>query len=99
MDATVLSGLAGAVLSLVFSYLPGLSDKWEPLEPTQKRLIMGLLLVLVAGVAFGLGCANISSSVTCDQAGATGLLKLLGAALVANQSTYMISPAKPAKLP
>lgn len=99
MDTTVLSGVAGLLLSLAFSYAPGLSDKFEPLDPTTKRLIMAGVLVLAALVMFGLGCASLDTTVSCDQTGATGLLKALGAALVVNQSAYLISPPKAAKLP
>ncbi len=97
MDATTLSGFVGVGLSLAFSYIPGLSDNFEKLETTSKRLVMGLLLVVAAVAVFILGCTNVYAGVTCDQGGATGLVNVLIAALVANQATYMISPPKQIK--
>ena len=49
---------------------------------------MGGLLVLVAASVFGLSCVGLDVDVTCDLDGVFGLLKLLLAALVANQSVY-----------
>jgi hypothetical protein len=92
MNATLLASIAGIVLSLLFSYVPKLSESFAVLDGVYKRLIMAGLLVVVAGFTFGLSCANVVSSVTCDQAGAIGLLEALIAALVANQSVYAISP-------
>lgn len=92
MDAALLASLAGILLSLLFSYVPKLSDWFAVLEGVYKRLIMAGLLLVVAGGAFGLSCASVISAVTCDQPGALGLVKAFIAALIANQSTYMISP-------
>jgi hypothetical protein len=92
MDAALLASIAGILLSLLFSYVPKLSEKFATLEGVYKRLIMAGLILVVAGGAFGLSCAAIISAVTCDQPGALGLLKAFIAALIANQSTYMISP-------
>lgn len=78
-------------LSLAFSYVPKLSDTFEQQDATKKRLIMAGLLVGVAVILFALGCTNIYSTVTCDQAGAEGLARALLAALVANQATYQIT--------
>ena len=101
MSAETLSLLAGAVLSLLFSYVPGLAGWYGRLgtDPgdggTLKRLVMLALLALVAGGAFALACAGLGESlgiaVSCDQAGAVGLLRALVLAVVANQSTYKIT--------
>lgn len=97
MNAETLSGFAGVALSLGFSYLPGLSNGYEKLEPTTKRLVMGTVLIAAAILVFIMSCTNIYAGVTCDQPGATGLLRNLVAALVANQATYLISPQKAAR--
>lgn len=91
MNADQLSAVAGVALSLGFSYIPGLRDKFDPLDPTTKRLIMAMLLFIVGGVAFVAGCRGLLS-ITCDQPGVIGLLSSLVAALVANQATFLISP-------
>jgi hypothetical protein len=96
MTATELSFVAGALLSLAFSYVPGLNSKFAALEPEKKRLVMLGLLALVSLVVFGLGCAGFAAdlglSVTCDRAGAVGLLKAFLGAVVANQAMYSLSP-------
>lgn len=95
MDADTLSMLAGAVLSLAFSYIPGLSEWYEPLEARVKRLVMLTLLVVVAGSVFALSCAGLAAdiglSLTCDRAGAVGLARTLVLAIVANQGVYKLS--------
>jgi hypothetical protein len=103
MTLDLLSMLAGALLSLAFSYIPSLRNKFDTLLPEVKRLVMLGLLVVVAGGVYGLACAGWlasmwpGASVTCDQRGVLELVKVLILALIANQSTYMISPLKTVK--
>ena len=89
-----LSAAAGIVLSLGFSYIPGVSQRFDGLTPTQKRLAMlGLLLACALGV-FLLSCANsgVITAPACDRSGAWGLAKVFIAALIANQAAFTISP-------
>ena len=99
MTAEVLSAIAGIVLSLLFSYVPGLSTKFAGLSKEAKSLIMLGILAVVAGVVYGLSCTSWGAawniSITCDQAGAQKLIGAFIAALVANQATYLISPPTP----
>ncbi len=96
MTTETLSATAAILLSLAFSYLPGLSTAYQGLSSIHKRLVMLALLVLTAVGAFAIACAGFAAQlglgVTCDWPGATGLLRSLIAALVANQSAYAISP-------
>lgn len=96
MTAEFLAAGAATILSLAFSYIPGLSRWYGAKAEDVKRLIMLGLLVLVAGGAFGLACAGLGVDfgigVTCDKAGAIELLKVLFAAAVANQITYALTP-------
>jgi hypothetical protein len=56
---------------------------------------MLVLLVLSAAGAFGLSCWGIFDlGISCDQAGALGLVRSLVAATVANQATFLLSPRK-----
>lgn len=91
MTSELLSSIAGVVLSLVFSYIPGVSDWYEMLTPAIKRAVMAGLLFLVAAAIFGLSCIGLEVDVTCTAGGALGLLRLWFAALIANQSAYLIS--------
>ena len=93
MTAELITSVAGSVLSLLFSYIPGLNDWFNKLEGTPKRLIMLAMLLLVSGGAFGLGCAGwFGVEVSCDQAGIEKMISAFILALMANQSTYAISP-------
>ena len=92
MTSETLLIILGAVLSLVLSYVPGFANWFNPLEDTKKRLIMLGALVVITGAIFGLSCAGWSNSVTCDKPGAIGLITAFLFALMANQSTFAISP-------
>lgn len=94
MDANLLAGIAGVVLSLVFAYVPGIEGWFNGLSGTVKRLINLGALVLVAAAVFGLGCAKwFNVPVTCDQAGIEGLVKAFVAAAIANQGAYLMTTA------
>ena len=58
MSSEVLSATAGVLLSLAFSYVPGLSGWFASLEGTHKRLVMLAALVIVSAGAFALSCAG-----------------------------------------
>lgn len=94
MSSELLASIAGIVLSLVFSYIPGVSTWFEKLLPSVKQAVMGGLLFLVAAAIFGLGCAGIDVGVTCDVTGLIEMVQILIAALVANQSAYLITRKK-----
>jgi hypothetical protein len=98
MTAEALAGLAGILLSLCFSYIPKVSDWYATLTSQYKSLLMLAALAVAALAAFGLACAGMGDlfgiSLTCDQPGAMLAVRAFVVALVANQSTYMISPQK-----
>jgi hypothetical protein len=100
MTAEFLSLVAGGVLSLLFSYIPGANSWFAGLQTTSKRLIMLAFLALTAGVVFGLSCTSWGAAwgieIACDQGGAQKLVTAFVLALVANQATYGISPEAPA---
>jgi len=92
MNADELSMIAGTILSLAFSYIPGLNQKFGKLSTEYKRLIMLILVVIVAVAIFGLACAGVAAdfgiSVACNKAGVVGLIRAILYAAVANQATY-----------
>jgi hypothetical protein len=96
MTTELLSALAGIVLSLLFSYVPGLSTWFAGQSEEKKKLLMLGLLVLTAAGVFGLGCtpyaADLGIPLTCDEAGVVALVKLVIAAAVANQTAYKLTP-------
>ena len=95
---------AGALLSFAFSYIPGLSAKFDQLDATGKRVTMGAVLIVAAALLAGASCAPMLAgllpegwAVTCDQPGLLVFVRALVLALAANQSAYSITPqAKPA---
>ena len=94
VTAEFVAGIAGTILSLLFSYFPVLNTWFAAKSPVFKSLSMLGLVTLTAGGIFGLGCAGIlTTNLVCTQQGAIEFLKVLGAALIANQSIFMIFPA------
>lgn len=82
------AALAGAILSLVFFYVPGAKGWYEKLEPQRKQWVMlGALLLAVAG-RFGLSCAGRSEAFTCDIDGGISALETFVLAIVANAGVY-----------
>ena len=92
MTADQLILVVSSFLALLFAYAPGFANWFNPLESEKKRLIMLGLLVVAAGVVFGLSCAGVSAYVECTQAGAWGLVQTLILAVIANQGTFAILP-------
>ena len=102
MTPESLATMAGILLSLIFSYIPGLSDWYAGLDGAFKRLLMLGALCAAAAVSLGAACLGWAqffagsgwSLPDCSQAGLGDLLRALLLALVANQTTYLISPRK-----
>lgn len=94
MTPEQLAAIAGVVLSLAFSYIPGLKDWFDRQEGNAKRLVMlGLMLGIVA-VIFGLSCGGLLSTFACTWLGAWDALYLLILAAIANQAAYSLTPRK-----
>jgi len=96
VNAAELSSIAGVILSLAMSYIPGLSDWYNRFDSTKKSGIMALLLLIVTLGVFGLACGKVlaGATITCDKAGALSLIEAFIAALIANQATFVLSPRK-----
>ena len=93
---------AGVILSLAFSYIPGLEAKFATLDGIQKRLLMLLLLVTSTLILFGVGCLNWGTTLgvdglACTQTGALALARSFGFAVIANQTTFLITPKRASK--
>lgn len=102
MDAETLAGLAGALLSLLFAYVPGLSGWYARLGEGQeeagsvyRRLVMLAALVGVALGSYGLACLGVGEyfglALSCDRVGLAGMIRSLVLALAANQATYVLA--------
>lgn len=91
--ATVILGVLGVVLQLVFRYVPKV-QAWYSAQ-TNKGAWMLLFVVLTGAGYFGLSCtpyaAQFGISLSCDQASVFTLLKALFIMASTNQLTYLIS--------
>lgn len=94
MSAELLAAIAGILLSVGFEYIPGLRERYNALDDTRQRLVMLVLLVLAAVGAFALSCTGWWSFVSCNQAGAVGLINTLIVAITTNQTTFLILPKR-----
>lgn len=88
----LLSSLAGIALSLIFSYGPGIRDKWATLTTEQRSLGMLLMLLGISAGAFGASCSGLLPVVECNQAGVNRLIWTFMLTAIANQTAYKFSP-------
>jgi hypothetical protein len=104
MSAEAISTLAGAALSLLFSYAPGFADWFARLGQsigpdgemvsdggTQKRLVMLALLALVTLGVYVAACFDLGGPAVCSKPGAIELAGALVMAIAANQGTYSLT--------
>ena len=101
MTSDLLVSVAGVVLSLLFSYLPGLSSWYGTLSGDKKRFVMLAMLALVAGGMYALDCGGVLVKLAPDVAGmcsaADGWVQVVRAfvlAMIANQSAFALSPQR-----
>ena len=92
VKAETLTMAVGALFSLLFSYFPKLNTWYAALEKDWKSLIMILLLLLTAAVIYFGSCLGLFQAVSCDSNGIWVLAQVFLFALMANQSTFSISP-------
>ena len=96
MTDVILAGIVSVVLSVLFEYVPGLSTWYNALKDNYQRLFMLGLLVIVAGVIFGLNCAGWLTayipSISCNEKGLQELIWLLVVSIAANQGTHRLLP-------
>lgn len=98
MTAIQITTYAAILVSLLFSYIPGLNDWFAIQTATKKRLVMlGVMLIVTLG-AFGLSCTplvvSLHLAVSCTAAGAYDLVPSFVAAVIASQAAFAISPQR-----
>lgn len=100
MTADLLSSVSGVILSLLFSYLPGLSAWYGEQSGDKKRIIMLGMLALVAAGMYALDCGGIMVKFAPDLAGMCGedgrvqVVRAFVTAAIANQTAFALSPQK-----
>ena len=94
MDVTLLTGIVGALFSLLAGYVPKFSQWFDGLETVYKRLLMVGLALVASLAVVGMACAGVATvfglTVTCDQVGVVAVLKAFGVFMMANQATYQL---------
>lgn len=91
IDITLFASIAGIIISLACSYVPGLSPRWDALDGVTKRMVMGILMFVVAVFVVAASCSGIAGIVSCDKVGVITVLSAFVSALVANQSVYQLT--------
>ena len=92
MTPEFISSIAGILLSLVFSFAPGVAAWYEPLAREKKQLIMLGALALVTAASVGLACAGwFNSPATCDKLGVEQAITAFILAAMANQAAYKLT--------
>lgn len=94
LSPELLAMVAGAILSLGLSYIPGLNSWYAGLAEDVKKFIMLVLLAVASIGVLAVSCAPLLGMVfvECTTAGAVQVLVVFIAALIANQSVHRISP-------
>ena len=88
MTPELLVALAGAVLSLLFAYIPPVKDWFDNIPSVWKPILnAGVLLVVALGLV-GASCLGIVDYFTCTWAGVLDAVWLWIFALVGNNLTY-----------
>jgi len=89
----LLLATAGIVISLLFSYFPGLKTWYEAQD--KKALIMLGVILVVSLAYFGLACtplaAKIGISVACSTDGALIVALAFVKIVIGNQATYLLT--------
>jgi len=96
MDAELVTLIAGVLLSLAFSYIPGLNVKYAALTEEAKKLIMLGMLALVAFGMYGLACTGWLENLTginlvCDKSGLVTVIQAFVLSAISNQATYKLT--------
>lgn len=89
---TLIPAIAGALLSIAFQIIPGLTDWYEYKDSKVKALIM-LAAITVTGIAlFGLSCISPWIYVECTTNGAWeivgGIASIISIMFISNQTTH-----------
>lgn len=91
MAPEAVSGVAGMILSLAMTYIPGINAAYARLSPGVKQTVMGVLIVAAAGLSAWWACQGAENVCAEGVDWRAGIQSVI-AALVANQATDRISP-------
>jgi hypothetical protein len=87
-----ISVIGGIAITLALAYLPGLDEKWEDLDGTRKRLVLGLLYLAVSAGLFIPSCFGGPQVVECSVNSIWDVVMAFFLALISSQSMYTVLP-------
>ena len=94
--ATILLGIVGVLLQLIFKYAPKISD-WYQSQP-EKGVVMLGFVILTALVYFGLSCtpyaADLGIVLSCNDQGVIELVKAVFFIASGQSLTYLYTRGK-----
>lgn len=90
----LLAAAVGVLVSLLASYVPGFRDKWATLSKETMQLTMAGSMVVIGVAIYLLACLPGTgfTFVACPTGGWWELFKIIGVALISNQTIYRVSP-------
>lgn len=88
MEQNQYAVIAGAILSVLFFYLPGLNTWYEKLASDQKQLIMLAAIFVAVFGRLGLACLGKDAAFACTYDGAWDALVQFVVAIIANAGVY-----------
>lgn len=91
MSPEALSAIAGTILSLGMTYIPGINAAYARLSPGVKQSIMGVLILAAATLSAFWACQGTENACA-EGVDWRAWIGSVIAALVANQGTDRISP-------
>ena len=86
--------IAGVVITLALAYVPGLKEKWEALDGTRKRLVLGTLYAAVSIGLYVPSCFGGPQLVECSTDSIWSVVLAFLMALISSQSMYAVLPAQ-----
>lgn len=97
LELAIIAGTtSGAVLSLLFQYVPGFEGWFNELEDERQKLLMLVMNVLSGLLIFVISCTGFveSSALSCTLSGAISLLLMIATSIGSNQTLHRILPSK-----
>jgi uncharacterized membrane protein YjfL (UPF0719 family) len=94
LDANIFVFLAGAILSLTWTFLPKVREQFASLSSGVKILVNLILMLVLSGLIILFSCINWFPvpGVSCSLTSAKELIAMVIWAVIGNQITYVASP-------
>lgn len=91
MTNETLSIIAAMVMSLIYSFFPGVKAWYAALDDASKFSVNVLTIVVMSSAIFLMSCVGITVKITCDAFGVDLLLNMILRFATAYGSTYLLT--------